>query len=531
MAKIPAAGRLMVTLADEAATARLAQDVAAVLRAGDVVALSGGLGAGKTSFARALLRALAGDPALEVPSPTFPLRIDHALPRMKVVHADLYRLRDGSELEEIGLDEALVDSAVLVEWPERLPEGFAAERLDIAFEIEGRGRRAELTGRGSWPERLARTSQIRAFLDSSGWTDAGRTPIAGDASYRAYERIEGKEDGARHPSPLPDPPTPLRGPASPGSSGRGGRESAILMNAPARAEGPPNYGGRSYDAVAHRSRDVRAFVAIDMELRKASLHVPEILAHDIEAGLLLLDDLGSEGILDSAGAPIIERYEAAVDVLVFMHGREWPQQAPLPDAQTYLLPPYDREALLVEISLFPDWFGGHGGEPAFPPERREEFLFEWGRLVDRIDISQTTWVMRDFHSPNILWQRQACGLDRVGIIDFQDALIGHPAYDVASLAQDARIAMSEEHESRLKARYVAGRVAQNAAFDREAFDTAYAILGLQRATKVLGIFTRLALAEGKPGYRRHRAHLKALIHRSLRHPVLSPLRLWYEPYL
>jgi aminoglycoside/choline kinase family phosphotransferase len=102
--------------------------------------------------------------------------------------------------------------------------------------------------------------------------------------------------------------------------------------------------------------------------------------------------------------------------------------------------------------------------------------------------------MRDFHSPNILWQDDAEGIARVGVIDFQDALIGHPAYDVASLAQDARVTVPEDMEAHLVARYVAGRRAQDAAFDAGAFMLAYRVFALQRATKVLGGFTRLALA-------------------------------------
>jgi aminoglycoside/choline kinase family phosphotransferase len=185
---------------------------------------------------------------------------------------------------------------------------------------------------------------------------------------------------------------------------------------------------------------------------------------------------------------------------------------------------------LIEASLFPDWFGGEG-EPEFPRANREAFLAAWGETLDRIAGGSTTWVMRDFHSPNILWQADAAGMDRVGVLDFQDALIGDPAYDVASLAQDARAPLTAADEDRLKARYIAGRRAQDPGFDMEAFGTAYAVLAAQRATKVLGIFTRLALAEGKPGYQRHRARLKALLHRTLSHPVLSRLRVWYEPYL
>jgi tRNA threonylcarbamoyl adenosine modification protein YjeE len=492
--------RVSLSLADEAATARFADDIAVVLKAGDLLALSGGLGAGKTTFARALLRSLSGDPALEVPSPTFPLRLDHASPRLNVAHVDLYRLGGESELPEIGLEEAIAEGALLVEWPERLPPGLSGERLDLVFEIEGAGRRVTISGRGTWPARLARTARVRAFLDESGLRGATRRPLAGDASTRAYERI----------------------------SSAGG--VAILMNAPARPEGPATYDGRSYDALAHRTLDVRAFVAIDLALRRAGIRAPEIRAADLQAGLLLVEDLGDEGLVDKAGAPIVERYEAAIDLLVHLHGRPWPEEIALPGGGHYVMPRYDRDALLVEVSLFPDWFGGRGGEAAFPAERRSDFLAAWSRLIDRLDAA-STWVLRDFHSPNILWQVGELGIARVGVIDFQDALIGNPAYDVASLAQDARVALTEVDEARLRARYVEGRRARDPGFDEKAFGTAYAILALQRATKVLGIFTRLALAEGKPGYQRHRTRLKALIRRNLADPVLSDMRLWYEPYL
>ena len=491
---------LTIELADEAATSQLAEDLAAVLRPGDLVALSGGLGVGKTALARALLRSLAGDPGLEVPSPTFPLRIEHATPGLKIVHADLYRLSDETELEELGLEEALAEGAVVAEWPDLLGPLMSENRLDVRLAIAGHGRMADLHGTGTWPARFARTARIRAFLEESGWLGATRWPLVGDASSRAYERIVREN------------------------------ETAILMNAPARAEGPPVYDGRSYDSVAHRALDLNPFVALDLALRQAGVRAPKILAADVEAGFLLLEDLGSEGILDGSGAPILERYEAAIDLLVPIHGRHWPDELPLPNGTLYRVPPYDREALLVEISLFPDWFGAAAGEPAFPPEGREEFLAAWTKVLDRADDARTL-VMRDFHSPNILWRAEASGTDRVGVLDFQDALIGHPAYDVASLAQDARAPLTQADELRLKARYIAGRCAGDANFDPQVFETAYAVFAAQRATKVLGAFTRLAVAEGKPGYQRHRKRLKALLRRTLSHPVLSPLRVWYEPHI
>jgi len=278
--------------------------------------------------------------------------------------------------------------------------------------------------------------------------------------------------------------------------------------------------------------DVRAFVAVDHALIQAGVRAPVIRSADMDAGLLLLEDLGGEGIVDASGAPLLERYEASVDFLLHMHARTWPIEAPLPDGSLYAVPPYDREVLLVEISLFPDWFGAQSSEPAFPPAKREEFLAVWAEVLALVENPNSTWTLRDFHSPNILWQQGESGIRRVGVIDFQDALIGHPAYDVASLAQDARVALTAEDEARLKAHYIARRAtAEMEKFDAAAFERAYSIFALQRATKVLGIFTRLALSEGKPGYQKHRAHLKALIRRTLADPVLSPLRLWYDPYV
>ncbi len=494
-------GRVLVrALKNVAATERLAEDIAAVLAPGDLVALTGDLGTGKSTLARALLRAVAADPRLEVPSPTFALRIDYTLPRLNVVHADLYRVGKGSELGELGLEEALDHGALLVEWPALLPADIAVSRLDVAMTIEGTGRRAELRASGDFAARLDRTLAVRDFLEGAGRRDAQRWPIAGDASGRAYERI------------------------------RSGAESTILMNAPARPDGPPVRNGRSYDSLALRALDVRPFVAVATALRAAGIHAPALHAVDMESGLLLLEDLGRETILTPDGTADPERYGAAADLLAFMHARSWETELPLPDGTVWRVPPYDREALLAEVDLFSTWFAGTGGEPAFPEEMKEPFREAWSKMLDRAG-PETTLALRDYHSPNILWLPDATGLDRVGVIDFQDAAMGHPAYDLASLGQDARVDVPEELERDLIDRYVAARRRASPRFDAAAFEAAYAIFAAQRATKILGIFTRLALAEGKTGYQRHRNRLKKLLARTLRHQVLSDMRVWYEPFL
>ena len=188
------AGPHRLRLVDEAATMRLAVDIAAIVRPGDIVALSGHLGAGKSLFARALLRELAGDPQLEAPSPTFTLVQSYETPRGPVLHADLYRVRSPDELDDIGLIEDIDQAVLLVEWPDRagarLP---AARRLDIVLEVDAdrpeTGRIVDLAGGVLWKQRLAIAVASRMLIDEAGWGEAARVFMMGDASTRAYERL------------------------------------------------------------------------------------------------------------------------------------------------------------------------------------------------------------------------------------------------------------------------------------------------------------------------------------------------------
>jgi aminoglycoside/choline kinase family phosphotransferase len=138
-----------------------------------------------------------------------------------------------------------------------------------------------------------------------------------------------------------------------------------------------------------------------------------------------------------------------------------------------------------------------------------------------------TWVLRDYHSPNLLWLPQREGVGRIGLVDFQDALIGPAAYDVASLLQDARVDVPEDMEMNLLGRYVRARLNQDGDFDTGGFTLLYATLAAQRATKILGIFARLQRRDGKPQYLRHIPRLWGYLQRSLAHPALAGLKAWY----
>jgi tRNA threonylcarbamoyl adenosine modification protein YjeE len=489
----------LTDLSDESATVRLAEDTAAALAPGDVVALAGGLGTGKTTFARALIRALADDASLEVPSPTFTLIQTYASGRLPVAHIDLYRLSSPDEVDELGLDEVLGNGAAIIEWPEKAEGRLPSERIDITLSISGAGRSAIVAARGPVADRLSRSIAVRSFVDSCGWSGAQRRHLQGDASSRIYERVAT------------------------------GDRRGVLMNWPARPEGAPVKDGLSYDAIAHRTRDVRPFMAIDAALRDAGFAAPEIYASDVTAGFLLLEDFGSEGIV-LAGQPDADRYAAAIEVLAAIHSQPRPAVIPSPGGGTYSLPPYDRGALAIEAGLMADWYMPQRGQ-ALDASDRAMFDAIWSILCDRLAKAEHSWVLRDVHSPNLLWLAEREGLLRVGLIDFQDALFGPSAYDVASLLQDARVTVPGELEERLRAQYVALRRAADPAFDAESFITAYAIAGAQRATKVLGIFARLAKQAGKPGYLKHLPRVGEYLRRNLAHPVLSDYRLWYEKRL
>ena len=168
------------------------------------------------------------------------------------------------------------------------------------------------------------------------------------------------------------------------------------------------------------------------------------------------------------------------------------------------------------------------GKPA-DESTRSEFERLWREALEDISEAQTGWVLRDFHSPNLLWQAGAEGTDRIGLIDFQDAMIGSTAYDVASIVQDARVDISPALQMALLDRYCAVRTEQGG-FDEDAFRRAFAILAAQRATKILGIFVRLDQRDGKPAYLAHIARLQAYLRDSLAHPALTGLAAWYAEH-
>ena len=492
-------------LDNESALAGLAADVVALAGPGDLITLSGGLGAGKTAFARALIRILTGDQDIEVPSPAFTLMQIYDGLDFPIVHADFYRIEKPRELLELGFEEACEGALVLVEWPERAGDFLEPDRLDIELRLDPNKdlfyRAVTLTGIGSFAERLARAKAVQELLDRSGWHGAERIFMQGDASARSYERLVG--------------PT---------------GESAILMISPPRPDGPPLRYGKSYSAIAKLAEDIRPFIAIGKGLREQGLSAPEILAFDLAAGLAVIEDLGCEPLTGESGI-IEDRYAMALAALAHLHGANLPDTLPVDDQETYRIPSYDVDALSIEVELLLDWYAPFIACAQLASGAKATFINLWRHAVQNVLAARPTWTLRDYHSPNLLWLDDRQGIARVGLLDFQDCVLGHPAYDVVSLLQDARVDVSQEVELKLLAQYAWLRRGEETGFDMAGFARAYAILGAQRATKILGIFARLDERDQKPQYLVHLPRVERYLSKNLGHPALADLKLWYAENL
>ena len=321
--------------------------------------------------------------------------------------------------------------------------------------------------------RADRAPLIDAFLERAGWGAARRERLAADASFRRYDRLVEA------------------------------RRTAVLMDAP-----PP-------------MEDVGAYRRIGRILVDLGFSAPRLLAVDENQGLMLLEDLGDRTFTRAlaAGEPEEALYRLAVDLLVALR-----RAFGAGHAAARSLPPYDDARLLDEALLLTDWYlpavSGRDTDPA----SRAAYLAAWRAVLPRVRALPPTLVLRDYHVDNLMLLDEREGLAACGLLDFQDAAIGPPAYDLVSLLEDARRDVSPAVAEAMLARYLGSLPAR----DRAAFRESYAVLGAQRNAKIVGIFTRLCRRDGKPRYLRHLPRLWRLIENDLTHPALAPVRDWFD---
>ena len=315
-----------------------------------------------------------------------------------------------------------------------------------------------------------------AFLKANGWGGAEIAPLAGDASFRRYFRVR---DGARR---------------------------AVLMDAP-----PPH-------------ENCAAFVAIDTYLAARGVSVPQVFASAPDEGLALLEDLGDSMFVRAieSGADEAELYRAATDVLAHLHAEPMVQSV-----GSHAVGPYPEERMAREVALVLDWHWPELMGGAADDALRASYAAAWAEVWPLARTHDDRLVQLDYHSPNLMWLPDRDGLARVGVLDFQDAMHGPAAYDLVSLIQDPRRDVPPALEPELVARYLAAR----SEFDPRAFAASYAVLGAQRAARILGVFVRLWRRDGKSGYLKHIPRVWSLLDRNLAHPALAPVARWFDANL
>ncbi|MEE4239367.1 MAG: phosphotransferase, partial [Anderseniella sp.] len=291
--------------------------------------------------------------------------------------------------------------------------------------------------------------------------------------------------------------------------------------------------GLPYSRIANLAEDIRAVEAVNAGLLAQGLSAPRIYAIDLEAGLALIEDFGAGSFnsLIREGLDLSEQLTAAVELLADMAVRDWPATVTLSDGSRYGFRPYDRDALMIEAGLCLDWYWPWLTGTTPDEAARQAFTAAWDEVLPLAAADKPVWVLRDFHVDNLFWLPEREGLARVGLIDTQDCVLGHPAYDLASLLLDVRVTFPKQVSDDYLDMYCALRGASEETFGEARFRRAYAVLGAQRATKILGIFARLAKRDGKPGYLRFLPRTSGVLEYCLREPSLAPVRAWFDQYL
>jgi N-acetylmuramate 1-kinase len=318
-----------------------------------------------------------------------------------------------------------------------------------------------------------RERAMSAFLARAGW-DVKPRLLAGDASFRKYYRVER------------------------------GKDRVVLMDAP-----PP-------------MENVRPFLTIARHLTRLGLSAPRILAEDVEQGLLLLEDLGDGTYARklAEGADEAALYALAVDLLIELHRR-------FDAAAATDVPRFDMARALREVNLLLDWYWpAIKGAPA-PDDLRRSYEAAWREALPALWSAPDSIALFDFHIDNLMLLDGRQGVAACGLLDFQDAVIAPVAFDLVSLLEDVRRDVAPQLVAAMRARYVAAFPK----LDRAAFERSYSAIGAQRNTRIVGVFTRLLVRDGKPRYLQFMPRVWRLLEGDLEHPALAPVRQWFDTHL
>ena len=466
----------------------LARSISKILVKGDVVALIGEIGSGKTTFSKRLINELTSIQVNEISSPTFNLYSIYNKNGVQVNHYDFYRVEDSEDLSEIDLAESYESGITIIEWADKYINVLKNDYIEVHIREKRYHREYQVIGRGNFIQRIKNANSLEYFLEQTNLKINWQENIQGDASKRKYNRLYTEDT------------------------------TLILMDSSQE---------KKTANPTKLSTSINDYIHICKYLEKINIRVPKLFYTDTENEYLIEEDFGDlqySRIVSERN--FIELYQPAINTLLHITEIDHPHDLEVGD-MTYKIPEYDDMTYLNEIEIFIKFYWPYKKGVICSQSTQNEFMDIFSELLGKL-TSDKSLVLRDFHSPNLMFLDTEKNHRKCGVIDFQDALIGHPIYDLVSLSQDARVTITEEQENFLIEQYKDGVNYNNYNFDKSTIMDQYCILGVQRSLKILGIFARLSIIDNRNDYIIHMPRVIHYIRRNIKNSNLSDLSNWLK---
>ncbi len=460
--------------------------IAPIFEKGDLLALNGEIGSGKTTLTKHLINYLTATRIDEINSPTYNLCQTYSNEDLIISHYDFYRLDYLQEIEELDINDSIKNNFTIIEWANKFSSILPKDHIEIQIDNKSDKREYKILFHGEYAKKIAGHKNRLSFLSNSNLNIKKITNMRGDASKRKYYRVND------------------------------GTENFVLMDA---LEDSINK--------TTTSKTITDFIIFRQYLEDIGLRVPKIYEFDIQKQLILEEDLGLT-TYDELYSKLSfqDLINPAIESLLILVHSNYKNINDL-DGKAFEPQNFDEKVFINESKIFIDYYWPYVKNSICPEEEKYEFL----SIIEKIysDLStDKTLVLRDYHSPNLHYLQNEKGHKKCALIDFQDALLGHPLYDLVSLAQDARFTISEDQE-----RYIVDTFEDKFLFNdfqlsKSSFNEQYKILAIQRSLKILGIFARLSLLEGKNNYIIHMPRVLDYIRRSMDCSLLNNLTHWLK---
>ena len=465
---------------------KLAKELVPLLNEGGVMTLNGQIGAGKTTLAKLIIQELTQTPLEDIVSPTFNLYHTYNRDNLEIAHYDFYRIESEIELLEIDLNESLTDKICIIEWADKFRDLLPKDRIEIFITCKKNERVYRINPLGKFREVVSNRAKIENYLGGLdiNFTELQRLP--GDASKRNYYRVMSPDN------------------------------TMILMDATQESNIKSKTG---------LSNGIDDFIKIQKYLDSIDVRVPKLIGRNRIDNILLEEDLGEYSYADMLTKENYQKlYNPAIKTLIHISNINHPKNIST-DSNPHYLKEFDLDIYLNEAEIFIDYYWPFIHGKQCNADKKQEFTHVMGEVYSNLTDDKTL-MLRDFHSPNLLFLENEDGFRKCAVIDFQDALFGHPLYDLVSLTNDARTTIDEHQEKYLIDLYKKDFPFNNFQFDSLSFIEQYHILGVQRSIKILGIFARLAILETNQNYLVHMPRVICYIKRIMQSGSIQTLACW-----